>query len=251
MKNENSLSVFYWSGLDKNIFIMRTLRTAAWSIMMTTCTALYGQDCGVFFPFKNATYDFQEYTGAKLKPSLRYRYTVKSTGAANGILKSEITRVPIRKNGNPVTSWESHYIVTCDNDSVKVIPDHFDLSILSRGPFTLPIVLNDGTNLSKNSTVYYQRDDVKDRTGVVEVYNLTIVKKETITIPLGTFETYLVEYDWFALREAAMVPMPYKRHYREWYSPGHGLIKYEMTPIGSAAYDVSFTKGELVSVSNN
>lgn len=246
MKKKNDLFTLCLVGFIKN-----PLRVLALCLMVMTSTVLHGQECGVFFPFKNATYEFQEYMGAKLKPSSLYRYTVKSTGTEDGNSKSIITRVPIKKNGKPVTSWESHYTVICDKDSVKVTPDPFDLSILSRGPFRLPLILKEGTNLSKSASVYYQRKDVKDKTGRVEVYNLTIVKKETVTIPLGTFETFLIEYDWFALREAAMIPMPYKRHYKEWYSPGHGLIKYEMTPIGSVAYDVSFTKGELVKVSND
>lgn len=167
-------------------------------------------------------YEYQILKGADRKPIGKYEYTYTSVKASahGSIGKLEVQQ--FRENGKPIEK-PARYTVTCSSENVKIKPDSTNWPAMSMGTMTLNNEMKEGQTLPSVTTKFVTEKNPNKEFGLLEVYNYTVKKKESVTIALGTFDAFVVEYDIFAKPGLA----PPKIHLKEYYVAGKGLVKSE------------------------
>lgn len=206
-------------------------------LSLAAAKSVLAQSCGSYFPMTSQTYEFKLSQGdGDLMGSYIYEVIVKSPG------KATLTRYQLRKNGK-VLDWGVPHTLLCDAKGAVLIPDSTMVPYQSIGKVIFPESIEVGQTLTgTNNNYFFDKRKPEKKMGFVATKNIKVTKKETITVPAGTFEAFLIEYD----RTIGQVLMGnITTQMKEWYVPGKGLIRLESYMNGNMK-----TKAELVSVSD-
>ena len=135
------------------------------------------------------------------------------------------------------------HTLSCGPKGALLSPDSTMVPYMSIGKVIFPDALEVGQTLPETNQNYFFDKRKPDRKmGFVATKNIKVTKKETVTVPAGTFEAFLVEYD----RTIGQVLLGnITSQMKEWYVPGKGLIKIESYMSGKLK-----TRAELTSVSD-
>jgi hypothetical protein len=195
------------------------------------------QSCGSYFPMTNQTYQYKLSQGdGDLIGSYVYEVIVKGEG------KATLTRYQLRKNGKVLDYGVPHTLL-CDAKGAVLIPDSTMIPYMSIGKVVFPEVMEVGQTLPGTSVNYFfDKRKPEKKMGFVATKNIKVTKKESVTVPAGTFEAYLIEYD---RTIGQMLMGNITTQMKEWYVPGKGMIKMESYMSGKLK-----TQAELTSVSD-
>jgi hypothetical protein len=216
--------------MKKILFITSLLTIVAIKSMMA-------QSCGSYFPMTSQTYEFKLSQGdGDLMGSYIYEVIVKGSG------KATLTRYQLRKNGK-VLDYGVPHTLSCDSRGALLIPDSTMIPYMSIGKVIFPEMIDVGQTLPETNTNYFfDKRKPEKKMGFVATKNIKVTKKESVTVPAGTFEAFLIEYD---RTIGQMLMGNITTQMKEWYVPGKGLIKMESYMSGKLK-----TKAELMSVSD-
>jgi hypothetical protein len=207
-------------------------------ILVTLAVAkMTAQSCNGYFPLASQTYQFTLTQGdGDLMGSYVYEVIAKGEG------KAKLTRYQLKKNGK-VLDYGVPYSLSCTGQGTLLKPDSTTIPYMSIGKMIFPNELEVGQTLPEtNQDYFFDKRKPEKKMGFVAAKNIKVTKKETVTVPAGTFEAFLIEYDrTFGQLLLGNVTSQMK----EWYVPGKGLIKVESYMSGKLK-----TKAELTSVSD-
>jgi hypothetical protein len=216
---------------------MKTTLSIIIFLTLSTAAHVAAQSCGSFFPLTNKTYEFKLSQGdGDLMGSYVYEVIVNGPG------KATLTRYQLKKNGKVLDYGVPHKL-SCGSQGALLNPDSTMIPYMSIGKIVFPDAIEVGQTLPETNQNYYFDKRKPDRKmGFVALKNIKVTKKEVITVPAGTYEAYLIEYD----RTIGQVLLGnITTQMKEWYVPGEGLIKTESYMSGKLK-----TKAELTSVSD-
>lgn len=216
---------------------MKKILFLAILITLTGAKQMLAQSCGSYFPMTSQTYEFKLSQGdGDLMGSYIYEVIVKSPG------KATLTRYQLRKNGK-VLDYGIPHTLLCDANGAVLKPDSTMIPYQSIGKVIFPESLEVGQTLPETNTNYFfDKRKPEKKMGFVATKNIKVTRKETITVPAGTFEAFLIEYD----RTIGQVLLGnITTQMKEWYVPGKGMIRLESYMSGKMK-----TKAELVSVTD-
>jgi hypothetical protein len=206
-------------------------------LTLTAAKQMAAQSCGSYFPMTNQTYEFKLSQGDG-DPNGSYVYEVIVKGEG----KATLTRYQLRKNGKVLDYGVPHTLL-CGPKGAVLNPDSTMIPYMSIGKVILPEVIEVGQTLPEtNVNYFFDKRKPEKKMGFVATKNIKVTKKENVTVPAGTFEAFLIEYD---RTIGQMLLGNITTQMKEWYVPGKGLIKIESYMSGKLK-----TRAELASVSD-
>jgi hypothetical protein len=224
---------------DKPIFVKKIIMKFFFALLVASffTTALYAQDCSNYYYLQNNKTIELTMKSRKGKDDGKVVYNIKdvkkSGGATTATLHSEIfdkkgkslakSVAAVKCKGGNLMMDIRMFIPSGQGQQVDPASAKFDdVYIEYPGNMKVGDALNDGR----------MSGDVKMQGGMearmeMEITNRSVVAKESVTTPAGTWECFKITYNSKFTTRIAGIGIPIKMEITEWYAPGFGLVKSE------------------------
>lgn len=196
-------------------------------------SSISAQACDAFFPMaNNNAFEITYYNHKDKVQSVVYTTLTQKESSANRIVCTADAKISDGK-GKEVSN--STYDMTCDNGEFRMDMrsmgntaqmagiENMEVTVESTD-LIFPTQLTVGLELpDADMNLKAGMNGMTIMNLVVKVTNRKVTGEETITVPAGSFNCFIVEED----TETKMMGMNVKTHSKVWYSKGAGMIRTE------------------------
>jgi len=210
------------------------MKTLSYLTIFLTVTITAQDNCSAFYPMTaGASYEYSMYNKKdKLEGTTSYLVSDVSNSGGNTIATMKLTYVDAKGKN----TLESDYGITCVEDGIKIDfkslfstqmqQQYEEMNVdmdITGTDIQLPNKLSVGQNLEDaNINVNMNMSGIKMKLAV-NTTNRTVVAKESVTTPAGTFDCYVITSN---IASKVMVSN-IKLSDKLWLSEGVGIVKQE------------------------
>lgn len=208
------------------------MKKATWFIfiLILGVCKLFAQDCNKsFYMVKGREVTFTNY-GKNGQPVGKDVGTVLEVAEDGGKLKAQYRLVKYEADGKIKEDGKAEVI--CENGNLLIgfqVPDMKNGGS-SNSYFTYPANMKPGQALEAKLEMTIKGETKGKKMDVYfKVENRKVVGKEQVKVLAGNYEAFKIEYDMTIKFKVLGIGIPMKIKVLEWFSPGIGVIKTELS----------------------